>query len=171
MDFAGRAHHMGNVSAVDLWKQKTGISFATSQGVVQVNDKAERVISLCNLNTKTGHPFVMVDPSCTGLITELGGGGENPMAELGGGMWMRQVKEDGSVGEIQRKNDHSASALAYGAIHHFGLARPAARASATAPVIYGASKKRETHYDYYPREGVKNQRGFFSGRRASARVY
>lgn len=170
MDFAGRAHHMGNPSAVDLWLKKTGISFSTSLGVVAVEDKAERVISLCNMNTRTGHPFVMVDPSCTGLITELGGGGENPMAELGGGMWMRQVGEDGSVGEIKRKNDHSSSALAYGAIHHFGNAKPAARQSVRGPIVYGAPPKRPDYHDYYPRPGVKGQTTRLN-RRAVARVY
>lgn len=173
MDFYGRAAHQGNQkqTPMNLWLEKTGIRFHTSQGHINVPDKAERVISLCNMNTRTGHPFVMVDPSCTGLITELGGGGENPAAEIGGGMWMRQVREDGTVGEIKSKNDHSASALAYGAIHHFGLGRPVARNASRGPVIYGTPAKRPDYHNFYPRPGIKGQKTRIPGRRPAARAY
>ena len=49
---------------------------------------------------------------------------------------MRQVNERGEVGNVQRKNAHAWSALAYGALGHFGVTAPGRKKARRVPLQY-----------------------------------
>lgn len=124
MDFAGKQRQMGAKAPVRVWKETTGLQFSTSKGVVLVDDKVERVLSLLNRDYLTATPYLQINSAlCPGLLSEAGIG-TSPTADQGGGVWMRHVNERGEVGDPKSKNDHAWSALAYGAIGHFGVTAP-----------------------------------------------
>ena len=136
IDKAGIQVHSGAPSPVSVWHTLTGITMNTSGKDMTVEDKAERVISMCQFNPETGKPLTFVDENCPGLISELGGGGRHPLADLGMGIWKRVRHADGSIGPIKSESDHAASAFAYGAAHHFGSDRPRDREISRGPVRY-----------------------------------
>ena len=113
MDTGGTQHHMGNPSAWDAWNDDPGLSFNHQK--VAVQDSIERVRSLLEVNPATGRPRLLINPACTGLICELGGG-QSPLPGIH--IWRHRN------GIPEHANDHSAKALAYGLIHHFGTSRP-----------------------------------------------
>ena len=113
MDTGGTQHHMGNPSAWEAWYDTPGLSFNHQK--VAVQDSIERVRSLLELNPATGRPRLLINPACSGLICELGGG---PAPLPGIHIWRHRN------GIPEHANDHSAKALAYGLIHHFGTSRP-----------------------------------------------
>jgi len=126
MDFAGRQSHAGDRSPYDIWKNETAISM--SGKVQRTNDVIERINSLCNFNPETGRPFLQIKPPSTpgtgtaGLIAEMGGG-ESPLASMGLGQWMRVQRQDGTLGEPEKANNHALTALAFLVLHHFGSGR------------------------------------------------
>ena len=139
IDFAARASTGGEKSPWQAWHKLTGISMNMLERQMKVDDKAERILTLCQIDPTTGRPALQVHPRCTGLIAECGAG-ESPLSDLGLGIWMRSMHHDGSVGAILSKNDHACSALAYGTTHHFGTLRPQPQAETYKPMQYSVGE-------------------------------
>ena len=136
MDSAGKQRHLGSKAPISVWKQLTGLEISTSKGTVEVDTKVERCLALLNRDYISGTPYLQINSKeCPGLLAEAGIG-PSPAAEQGGGIWMRQVNERGEVGNVQRKNDHAWSALAYGALGHFGVTAPGRKKARRVPLQY-----------------------------------
>lgn len=122
-DHAGIQRHMGAQPHLNTWKEQTGIVFQTLGKGMDQTSKAEQILSFMNMDRYTGEPGVIFHPDCRGVLSEMGVG-ISPTADQGGGRWMRDVGQDGTVRGIKRENDHGCSALAYGLSIHRGSIRP-----------------------------------------------
>ena len=144
-DHAGVQRHMGAPPHLNTWKDQTRIVFETlGKGMAQT-DKAEQILSFLNLDQWTGEPGIVFHPNCKGVLAEMGVG-ISPAADQGGGRWMREVRQDGTVGGIKKENDHGCSALAYGLGVHRGSIRPVRRKlpGQTPPTSYTAGFARQS---------------------------
>jgi hypothetical protein len=136
---------MGAPPHLNTWKDQTRIVFETlGKGMAQT-DKAEQILSFLNLDQWTGEPGIVFHPNCKGVLAEMGVG-ISPAADQGGGRWMREVRQDGTVGGIKKENDHGCSALAYGLGVHRGSIRPVRRKlpGQTPPTSYTAGFARQS---------------------------
>jgi hypothetical protein len=122
-DHAGNQRHMGAPPHLNTWKESTGIEFKTLGKGMAPSDKAEVILSFMNIDMYTNRPGIVFHPDCRGVLAEMGVG-ISPTSDQGGGRWMRDVGQDGTVRGIKRENDHGCSALAYGLSVHRGSLRP-----------------------------------------------
>ena len=110
MDIAGTQHHMGAAETpVEAWYNSSRISFSRKKRPVR--DQLEKLRSVLALNPVSMSPYLQVNPQCTGLIAE-GGGGPSPIE--GVGVWRHKA------GVPEHANNHAWNALAYLLLHHFG---------------------------------------------------
>ena len=141
-DHAGNQRHMGAAPHLRTWKEQTGIAFETLGKGLDPNMKAEQILSFMNIDRFTGEPGIVFHPDCRGVLSEMGYG-ISPTQDQGGGRWMRDVGQDGSVRGIKRENDHGCSALAYGLSYHRGSIRPdRRRLPGKAPTTYSTGHTR-----------------------------
>jgi len=110
MDIGGNQNHMGMRSAVEAWQESTGINFQSDKW--SVADEIDRLRSTMAIDPITQLPRFYVHPRCKGFIHEMGGSAEGPIE--GVGRW--RVKN----GRAEPRNNHSATALAYLLLYHFG---------------------------------------------------
>lgn len=166
-DHAGHQRHMGAPPHLRSWKEATGIVFETLGKGMDPNDKAEQILSFMNIDPYTGEPGIVFHPDCRGILSEMGVG-ISPTGDQGGGRWMRDVGQDGSVRGIKRENDHGCSALAYGLSFHRGSIRPdRRRLPGKTPLTYSSGNTRNTaeprqsnlDYEAFPGKTIRRNDG------------
>lgn len=170
-DHAGYQRHMGAPPHLRTWKENTGLIFETLGKGLDPNDKAEQILSFMNVDPYTGEPGIVFHEDIRGTLSEMGHG-ISPTADQGGGRWMRDVGQDGSVRGIKRENDHGCSALAYGLSFHRGSIRPdRRRIPGKAPTTYSTGHARKLEnadvadrislldYEAFPGKTIKRNDG------------
>jgi hypothetical protein len=120
MDIAGKQAHFGLGSADEAWRKNPGIDIKMKY--IPVDDSVKRLRSVLAVNPVTQRPRLLINPRCSGLISELGGG-VSPVE--GGGMWRRGIN-----GKPKAENDHACKALAYLLVQEFGTVLPESRKTA-----------------------------------------
>ena len=112
IDVAARQAHMGLPRPIEEWWKDTGIHLLAKKYTIE--DTIEKVRHALATNPYTGRPRLRVHPSCTGFISEMGGGSSPVDA---GGPWVRTVSS-GGFGPPSNKNDHACKAMGYGLQSH-----------------------------------------------------
>lgn len=70
IDVAG-LQHQAMAAPTEVWFQKTGVYLRNQR--VRINEGTERLKGLLKPHPITGKPFIIINPKCIGLISELGG--------------------------------------------------------------------------------------------------
>jgi len=113
MDIGGSQLHMGQNTAVAGWYDDTKLSFKMQKQPVR--DQVDKIRSVLAINPLTHRPRLRINPTCQGLVTELGG---SSAPFLGVSRWRRRG------GAPEKKNNHALNALAYGLLLNFGAKSP-----------------------------------------------
>ena len=111
IDIAGKGHRDSSDSALEVWRRRT--RFPWNMKMWRESALIERV------RTSFRQGAVSIDPSCRGLIAELGLG-EPVFPEMH--FWKYPTDRDGRIiseKPVDRWN-HSSKALGYGLLHHLG---------------------------------------------------
>ena len=108
IDVAAKQAHMGLPRPIKEWYNDTGLSLNAKR--YTIDDTIDAVRLTLNLNPLTNRPRLRIHPSCTGIISEMGGG-SSPVEN--GGPWVRTSGPEG-FGPPKGRNDHACKALGYG---------------------------------------------------------
>jgi hypothetical protein len=115
MDVAGRQHHAERAPK-EVWAEDGRV--AVYDQYVHIQDGIDRMRTFLRIDPSTGRPSLRINPSCKGLLAELG---LCPTPVEGGGVYSYATvaKSD----KPTDKNNHACKALAYYLIHEFGNVR------------------------------------------------
>jgi hypothetical protein len=108
IDVAAKQAHMGLPRPIVEWRKDTGITLSAKR--YPIEDSIDIVRLALAINPRTNRPRFRVHPSCTGIISEMGGG-SSPVED--GGPWLRTKGPEG-FGPPKGRNDHACKALGYG---------------------------------------------------------
>ena len=108
IDIASTQRQNAMPHAYDEWHKETGLLLYAEKH--SVDDSVDRLLWALANNPNTGRARLRIHPSCTGIISEMGGG-VAPVPD--GGPWMRYSTPQNQWGPPMRKNDHACKALAY----------------------------------------------------------
>ena len=111
IDIAGR-QHQAMAAPIEVWLSEGVISLRSKK--VNIEDGIDLLRTHLKQHPVTGQPGIVVDPKCTGFISECGGG-RSPVAN--GGLWMR----DKNTLKPIEKNNHACKALAYYLSNKYGF--------------------------------------------------
>ena len=120
IDVAGNAHAGAMPSNTEIWFKEANIIMQSQP--VKIIDGIERMNSMLKPDPIDMEPGIIIDPTCKGLISELGGG-PNPFdGQVRVYSWQMN-REGGVVGNVPRdKYNHAVKALTYLMVNQFGYA-------------------------------------------------
>lgn len=115
IDVAGTQHHAAR-SAEEVWRE-AGVRLSYQK--LRVEDSIDRVRSLLRARPEDKTPQLRVNPSCRGLISEMGQG---PVPFAGRGPWAYKLDRAGNImSDVpDERNNDACKALAYGLVDNFG---------------------------------------------------
>jgi hypothetical protein len=117
IDIAGWAHQ-AMAAPAEVWLQKAGLFMSSNK--VNINDGTERLKSFLKINPSTMLPWLVVDPSCKGFLSELGVC-SSPIDGMDHVYQWKLDREGGIVGSTpDDKFNHAVKAVIYGLVEHFG---------------------------------------------------
>lgn len=120
IDVAG-TQHQAMPSQTEVWLEKTGLYLEPIR--VRITDGIERFNTFLKVDPISGDPNMVINPRCTGLISELGGG-PNPFTGRAQVYSWAMDKEGNVLGQTPRdRYNHAVKAVTYGLISEFGYAR------------------------------------------------
>ena len=120
IDVAG-TQHQAMPSQVEVWLEMTGLYLEPIR--VRITDGIERFNTFLKVDPITGSSNMVINPKCTGLISELGGG-PNPFNGRAQVYSWAMDKEGNVLGQTPRdRYNHAVKAVTYGLISEFGYAR------------------------------------------------
>ncbi|HHT9130896.1 MAG TPA: hypothetical protein ACFYED_00215 [Candidatus Tripitaka californicus] len=115
IDVAGSQHHFGGGSPEEAWFRDTqGLQLQAKYW--RVEQTVERLRSVLQINPVTLRPYLLINPRCTGIISEMGGG-KSPNPE--GGLWRMSPQ-----GTPRTDNCDATKALGYGLLSVYGTINP-----------------------------------------------
>ena len=117
IDVAGYQHQAMTAPA-ELWMKNTGLYLASSK--VQINDGTERLKSFLKPDPISKESKLVINPSCTGLLSEFGAAPSPFDGQTRAYRW--KTDRDGNiVGQTpEDKNNHGIKALIYGIVDNYG---------------------------------------------------
>ena len=117
IDVAGYQHQAMTAPA-ELWMKNTGLYLASSK--VQINDGTERLKSFLKPDPISKESKLVINPSCTGLLSEFGAAPSPFDGQTRAYRW--KTDRDGNiVGQTpEDKNNHGIKALVYGIVDNYG---------------------------------------------------
>jgi len=118
IDVAGKAHAGARESNTEIWHEKTGINLRAER--ISIRDSRNRIDSLLKICPECGEPFLIIDPRCTGIISEFGGDVNPHDGEVHVYSWARD--KDGNITGTTPNDDwcDGIKAVAYWFINRFG---------------------------------------------------
>ncbi len=117
IDIAG-TQHQAMAAPTEIWLQEGGIPLRYQK--IRLPDGIERLKASLKVNPLTGHPGILINSRCKGLISELGGC-PNPITNQTAVYKWRTDKEGNVVGDIpEPKNDDAIKAVIYGLVDLLG---------------------------------------------------
>ena len=117
IDVAGY-QHQAMAAPAELWMKNTGLYLASSK--VQINDGTERLKSFLKPDPISKESKLVINPSCTGLLSEFGAAPSPFDGQTRAYRW--KTDRDGNiVGQTpEDKNNHGIKALVYGIEDNYG---------------------------------------------------
>lgn len=124
IDRAGSARAGAHEASVEVYRKLTGLNLLYTEKAIPIADQIRRFDSFLRVNDITGEPGLVIDVSCDGLLSELGGvlnRRVNP-PELRAYQW--NISSTGDVvGTVPRdRNNDAIKALTYLMCHQWGYA-------------------------------------------------
>lgn len=105
-----------------IWQQEAALT-PLNVGKLRIVDGILRARVQFKMDPETHGPKIIIDPSCQGLISELGGAPNPDTKELQAYRWATD-RQGNTVGTTpQDRHNDAIKALTYGLIQHFGYTR------------------------------------------------
>jgi hypothetical protein len=119
IDVAGY-QHQAMAAPAEIWMKETGL-YMNSQKVM-INDGTERLKSFLKIDPVTNRPKVVINPKCTGILSEFGAA-PNPFDGQTRVYRWKTDRDGNIVGNMpEDKNNHGIKALIYGIVDNYGYA-------------------------------------------------
>ena len=119
IDVAGY-QHQAMAAPAEIWVKETGL-YMNSQKVM-INDGTERLKSFLKTDPVTNRPKVVINPKCTGILSEFGAA-PNPFDGQTRAYRWKTDRDGNIVGNMpEDKNNHGIKALIYGIVDNYGYA-------------------------------------------------
>lgn len=117
IDIAGR-QHQAMAAPAEVWQERAGLFMSANK--ININDGTERFKSFLKLNVSTMLPWMVIDPQCKGILSEIGVC-PSPIDGLDHVYKWKLDREGGIVGTTpDDKYNHGIKATIYGLVDHFG---------------------------------------------------
>ena len=119
IDVAGY-QHQAMAAPAEIWMKRTGLYMSSQK--VMINDGTERLKSFLKPDPVSGRPKIIIDSSCTGLLSEFGAA-PNPFDGQTRAYRWKTDRDGNIVGNTpEDKNNHGVKALIYGIVDNYGYA-------------------------------------------------
>lgn len=113
--------HQAMPAVVQVWMDKAGLYMKTKR--VLIDEGIERLKFMLEMDPLTHGPRIIIDPSCSGIISEFGAAPNPDDGQLRAYRW-RTDREGNVVGKVpDDKNNDAIKALTYGVVDRFGYTR------------------------------------------------
>ena len=115
------ANAAGESRPVDTWLHKAALYMQSQR--VGITDGIERFNTFLKTNLENGMPYMVFNPRCRGVISELGGA-TNPFDDQVHVYSWKTDREGNTIGKTPRDAfNHGVKAITYGLVINFGYAR------------------------------------------------
>ena len=119
IDVAG-SQPQAKAAPAEIWMKRTGLYMSSQK--VMINDGTERLKSFLKPDPVSGRPKIIIDSSCTGLLSEFGAA-PNPFDGQTRAYRWKTDRDGNIVGNTpEDKNNHGVKALIYGIVDNYGYA-------------------------------------------------
>ena len=119
IDVAGY-QHQAMAAPAEIWVKETGLYMNSQKGMI--NDGTERLKSFLKIDPVTNRPKVVINPKCTGILSEFGAA-PNPFDGQTRVYRWKTDRDGNIVGNMpEDKNNHGIKALIYGIVDNYGYA-------------------------------------------------
>jgi hypothetical protein len=120
IDIAAR-QHQAMEAPVEVWLKETGIFMVSNS--VRINDGTERLKSFLKIDQITSQPKLVIDASCTGILSEFGMA-PNPFDQQVHAYRWGTDNNGAIVGKTPKDEyNHGIKAMIYGLVDRFGYSK------------------------------------------------